>query len=206
MLLTFKENYSALLNFGFKPGMHLLVCGDGPVAMGIARIGQAFGAASVACTGHHDDRLFHIANCVPGCLTINSLREDPYNALKERPLDMIIDAVGDLKSVVALSHLLSHGGVIGLYGVLYKDNASLNLFDIPNDISLHILNWPYGEHRVHKEVCQLVQDGFLTPADYYSHVIPMENVEQAFSMVASREAFKVILKMPGADELEAMGK
>lgn len=200
MLLTFKENYSALQNFGLKPGMDLLICGDGPVAMGIARIARALEAGNIVCVGHHDDRLEHIAACVPNILTVNALNQPTADALEGHRLDMIVDAVGDLSTVKKLAPLLKHGGLIGLYGVLCKERANLNLFDLPNDVRLHVLNWPYGEHRVHEEVIDLIRRGILVPSDYYSHVIPMEDAQRGFDLVAQRKAFKVILKMPGFDE------
>lgn len=199
-LLTFKENYSALLNFGLKPGMDLLICGDGPVAMGIACIALALGATTVICVGHHRSRLSHIQRCVPVTMTINAREENVLSALKGRPLDMIIDAVGDLETAKQLAPLLRHGGTIGLYGVLCKERATLNLFDLPNDIRLHILNWPYGEHRAHEAVLELVQNGTIVPSQYYSHVLPMDDVQTGFDLIASRKAFKVILQMPGTEE------
>lgn len=200
MLLTFKENYSALKNFGFQPGMDVLVCGDGPVAMGIARIAKALGAGSVRCTGHHDNRLEHIYACAKVDGVINSRKEKPEEVLAGQKLDMIVDAVGDLESDRALAPLLKPGGIIGLYGVLSKERANTNLFDWPNNIRLHMLNWPYGEHRSHEAVVELVKRGELVPEQYYSHVLPMEEAGRGFELVAGREAFKVILQMPGTDE------
>lgn len=200
MLLTFKENYSALDNFGFQPGMDVLVCGDGPVAMGICRIAKARGAASVRCVGHHDRRLRHILDCAEADGVFNTRNRRAVDALSGRELDMIVDAVGDLNTDRELAPLLRPGGVLGLYGVLSRERADMNLFEWPNNIRIHILNWPYGEHRAHEAVAELVERGALTPSQYYSHVLPMEEAQRGFELIASREAFKVILQMPGADE------
>ncbi len=197
MLLTFKENYSALKNFGLSAGDRLLICGDGPVAMGIASIARYLGAAEIVVIGHHDERLEHIGRYVDIDMLINSKKTDALEKLSGRNYDMLIDAVGNMDTVRSLSVLLRQRAVIGLYGVLTKQMADINLFDFPNNVSLHMLNWPYGEHRAHEEVCELVEKGVLVPSRYYSHVIPMEEVENGFKMIENREAFKVILKMPG---------
>lgn len=76
----------------------------------------------------------------------------------------------------------------------------MNLFEWPNNIRLHILNWPYGEHRAHEAVTALVARGVLVPSQYYTHILPLEDAQKGFELVASREAFKVILQMPGTDE------
>ncbi len=200
MLLTFKENYSALNNFAFRPGMDVLICGDGPVAMGIACIAKALGAASVSCVGHHNHRLEHIHACANVNGVINSRECRVLETLAGQRLDMIVDAVGDLDTDRALAPLLRPGGVLGLYGVLSGAHGNMNLFEWPNNIRLHILNWPYGEHRAHEAVTALVARGVLVPSQYYTHILPLEDAQKGFELVASREAFKVILQMPGTDE------
>lgn len=202
MLLTFKENYSALQNFGFRAGMDLLICGDGPVSMGIARIARALGARRLAVAGHHDSRLEHIGRCVEVDRLLNTAREPISQGLADFRADMVIDAVGSLALAREAAQLLRPGGVVGLYGVITDPKANINLFDFPNDTALHILNWPYGEHRAHEAVVELVRRGVLVPSQYYSHILPMTDVRRGFEMVASREAFKVILRMPAADGLE----
>ena len=200
MLLTFKENYSALLNFGLKPGMDVLVIGDGPVAMGIACSAKAQGAGKVAVIGHHDDRLDHIKQCINVDIILNSKTIDPISVLADKRFDLVVDAVGNLENACRMASLLKDGGKLGLYGVLSKEKAFMNIFDVPNNISIHTLNWPYHEHWVNKEVCDLVVNGILVPSQYYSHVLPMEEAENGFRLVKERKAFKVILKMPGVSE------
>lgn len=200
MLLTFKENYSALVNFGMTDGMNVLVIGDGPVAMGIACSARAQGADDVVVVGHHDDRLAHIRNSIFVHDTINSRYVDPLDILTGKKFDLVVDAVGNLGNACRLSVLLKDGGKLGLYGVVPKEKAYLNIFDVPNNISIHTLNWPYHEHWYNKEVCDLVVNGTFVPSQYYSHVIPMEEAEKGFELVRNREAFKVILQMPGVTE------
>lgn len=200
MLLTFKENYSALVNFGLKPGMDVLVIGDGPVAMGIACSAKAQGACRVSLIGHHDDRLEHIKNCIHVDDAFNSQNTDPVEALSGHRFDLVVDAVGNLGNACRMASLLKDGGKLGLYGVLSREKANMNIFDVPNNISIHTLNWPYHEHWVNKEVCDLVVRGVLVPSQYYSHVLPMQEAETGFELVRERKAFKVILQMPGVTE------
>jgi threonine dehydrogenase-like Zn-dependent dehydrogenase len=201
MLLTFKENYSALLNFGFKKGKSILVIGDGPVAMGIACSAGALGASYISVIGHHDNRLEHIKKCIRVDKLVNSKNEDPLEVFYGFRFDLIVDAVGNVKNACVLSKLCNDGGTLGLYGVVSKENANINIFDVPNHINIHPLNWPYHEHWVNKEVCDLVMKGVFKPSDYYSHVIPMEDVNKGFVMIRNREAFKVIIQMPGVKEV-----
>lgn len=195
MLLTFKENYSALQNFGMREGMRVLVYGDGPVALGLCRIARCLGAAYVGCAGHHDDRLAKIRDIGHADLVINTHRDSLMDAVGTQRFDLAIDAVGDAGIVLEGARLLSPGGRIGAYGVMPKDRATLNLHALPNNVCLHLLNWPFHEHRAHEAVLALVQSGQLVPKDFYSHVLPMEAYAEGIALIRERKAYKVIFTM-----------
>ncbi len=195
MILTFEENYSALLNFGVKPGMDLLIFGDGTIARGLAFFAQLLGVRSICCVGHHDDKLEKIRACAGTDLVINSHRQDPAEALRGRRFDMVIDAVGNIDVIRQGFRHVKEGGKVCVYGVLKREKANLNLFDMANHASLHLLTWPHDEHRVHKEVVRLIQTGILKPSDFYSHVLPLAEIHRAIELVTRREASKVILDM-----------
>ena len=124
----------------------------------------------------------------------------PVETLSGHRFDLVVDAVGNLGNACRMASLLKDGGKLGLYGVLSREKANMNIFDVPNNISIHTLNWPYHEHWVNKEVCDLVVRGILVPSQYYSHVLPMQEAETGFELVRERKAFKVILQMPGVTE------
>ena len=113
VILVLKECWSAVRNFGCRPGAEALVYGDGPAAQALTRFLKLEGAAFVACVGHRPDRL----------------------------------------------------------------------------------NWPYQEHSTHDELVRAILDDRIDPKDYYSHVMPMDDVARAVEMVRSREAYKVVLKI-----------
>jgi threonine dehydrogenase-like Zn-dependent dehydrogenase len=193
ILLTLKEAYSALGNFGFAAGMDVVVFGDGPVGLALARFLRMGQAGWIGCVGHHDERLERIRAGGRPDLVLNSRRDDATQELADRRFDLVIDAVGSTAVIKQGSHLLKPGGKLGVYGVLKRHHATMNLSDLRNNTSLHMLNFPYGEHGVHDAVLEMVKEGTVDPGDYWSHALPAEEIERAIELVRSREAFKVVL-------------
>ena len=56
-----------------------------------------------------------------------------------------------------------------------------------------MLNFPQGEHDVHDEIVEMAISGELTLGDFYSHVVPADEIQKAVDMVKSREAFKIVV-------------
>lgn len=193
MILTFKENYSALLNFGIKKGDDVLLYGDGPVGCGIATFLKLIGAKNIVCVGLIDERL-DIIKRLTGIPTINTTKESLDDMLGDSKFDYIVDAVGgSLELAKGAAKRLKPCGKICLYGVLKMENANLNMFEIPNNTCFHILNWPYHEHRTHDTIVKYIEEGKINPQNYYSHVMPMNEAAKAIKMIENREAYKIIL-------------
>jgi len=192
MILTFKENYSALRNFGVKEGMDVLIFGDGAVSQGLNHFIRTFNVNSVITVGHHDARLARIEKIAKPDMIINSNREDVRDVIKDRRFDLVLDAAGSLDIVRLGSSLLKPGGKMCMYGVFKKGLSSIDLYELPNNIVLHILAYPYREHRTHDDIIGMMHSGFIKAKDYYSHVLPAEQAAEGISLIEKREAFKVI--------------
>ena len=195
MLITFKENYSALKNFGLKEGMNILIYGDGAVALGLAINAHEMGAATIGVVGHHDERLQRIADHVPVDLLVNSTRENVFEKVGRTRFDVIVDGVGSVDVIMEGARLAKPFGQVGMYGVLKHAKGTINLVDLPNNVLLHTLNWPYREHAAHDEVVDLVHRGVLNPKDFYSHVLPIDQAPEGVELIRSRQAYKVIIDM-----------
>lgn len=193
VLLTLAETYSALDNFGFTPGMDVLVYGDGPVGLGLTTFLKMRGAGWVGCIGHHDDRLQRIAGKGGADEVINSGAVDVNMRLSDRRVDLVIDAVGRTSIVTEGSRRLKPRGKVGVYGVIAGDDAQVSLLKLQNNTAVHILSYPYGELDCIEKVCAMSLDGTLDLKAFYSHVLPMDEIEHAVDLIRSREAFKVIL-------------
>jgi threonine dehydrogenase-like Zn-dependent dehydrogenase len=192
VLLTLKENYSAIGNFGFQPGMDVLIYGDGPVGLGLVKFLKMRGVNWVGCVGHHDKRLDYIREKGGADLLVNSKSANVPEAVGERRFDLVIDAVGATKIILEGNKLLKPGGRLCVYGVLKPKDSHIDLLTLRNHTSLHMLNFPYREQDCHDEIVQLILDKKINPKDFYSHVIPVEDAAKGVEMIVNREALKVV--------------
>ena len=193
MLVTFKETYSAVGNFGVEPGMDVLIYGDGPNGLSLAFFARHLGAGWITAVGHWDKRLERLATVAKVDQTINSRAQEVAAAVGERRFDLAIDAVGSVAILREAGRLLKPCGRLGVFGVLRNTEPDLSIRAIPNGVALQMLQWPVGANEVHDPVVGMVQDGTVKASDFYSHVDSWENIEDAIAKVRSRDAFKVIL-------------
>ncbi len=52
----------------------------------------------------------------------------------------------DIQQTGSKSFLVPGATWYGIYGVLHKGHSTLDLQDLPNNVRLQMLNWPYHEH------------------------------------------------------------
>jgi threonine dehydrogenase-like Zn-dependent dehydrogenase len=195
MILTFKENYSALKNFGVKPGMDILLYGDGSISLGLGIFLKQLNVNSIVTVGHHDQRLERIKKISNPGLLINSKKDKIADALGDKKFDLVIDAAGSLDVAREASWYLKPGGAskVCIYGVLGKGKSSLDLYEIANNTSVQIQSYPYHEHRTHDDIVSFMQKGIINAKDVYDLVLPCEQAQEAFRQIETREAFKAIL-------------
>ncbi len=196
MILSFKETLSAVRNIGIVAGMDVLIYGDGSVGMGLAHFAGAYKPRSIVVVGHHQDRLERVMQIAKPTLALNAKQGD-MRKIEGCKFDVVVDAVGSTDIIRQGTQWLKPGGKLAVVGVLPEDKAQFRLFDLPNNTHIMMLSYPYKEHRTHDEVIALMQSGFIRASDYYSHVMPMEDVAEGVRLLESREAFKVVLTMNG---------
>lgn len=196
MILSFKETYAAVRNFNLKDGMDVLIFGDGSIGMGLSHFVNVYKVNSNIVVGHHDDRLAKVMNIAKPSMTINANKGE-MEKIEGKKFDVVVDAVGSTDIIRQGVKLLKPGGKLVVVGVLPKDKACFSLFDIPNFTSVMMHSYPYKEHRTHDRIIDFMRSGFIKATDYYSHVMPIDNVAEGVRLLEKREAFKVILTMNG---------
>ena len=125
--------------------------------------------------------------------TINYAIENSDEVLRGRKFDLVIDAVGLTSIIYEGSRRLKPGGKVGSLGVLKSNDLLVDTSRLQCNTSLHMLNFPWGEYDILDETIAYIQSGKVNPKDFYSHVLPYEDIDTALELVRSKKALKVIL-------------
>lgn len=194
VLLPLCECLSAVKNFNIGSDTNVLIYGAGPMGLAMMLFMKLRGA-TVTCIDSVPERLDAALNIAKVDRVINFATEDKEKALEGCRFDRVVDAVGMTSIILEGSRYLKPYGVVCCLGVLRENDNTVNLSRLQNNTLVHMLNFPYHEYDGLDEVLGYIDRGVLNPKDFYSHVLPVEEVEKALELVTNKEAIKVILKM-----------
>ncbi len=196
VLLSLAECHSAARNFGAGPGKKVLMYGAGPMGIALAMFVKMEGADSITQIDSVPERLEKAKRIAKVDRTVNFAEQNLDQALGGELFDMVIDAVGLSTILIEGSQHLKPGGKTCSLGVLKHKDRMVDASLLKNHTTLHMLNFPYGEYDIMPETAQLIVDGKINPKDFYSHVLPFTEIEQAMELVRTKQALKVILTFP----------
>jgi len=193
-LITLKETLSASRAAGVGSDTTCAVVGTGPVAQTFAFWARYLGAPFVAVYGRRALWAKTFLDLgVDAYVAGDEVWTDAALSLPEQ-YDRVIEAVGSSDALESALALVAPGGLVGNYGVAPEDDV------MPPAVregyaAGSIVTLPVREQDVHNEVLQLVQAGRLELSDWVSHVMPLENIHDAFRLLAERQATKIVLSI-----------
>jgi len=193
MLLSLSETLSAARNFGCDSTKDVLVYGAGPMGLALMTYMKIIGVRSLTAIDGIDERLEKARSIAKVDRTINFTKENVDHLLAGELFDIVVDAVGYTKVIMEGSHRLKQSGRVGSMGVLKDTDCTINASQLKNNTLLHMLNFPYGEYDMMQENIEYIQKGLIDPKDYYSHVLPMDRLDEILDLVRNRKALKVIM-------------
>ena len=193
VLVSLSECYSAALNFGIAKGSEVLIYGCGPMGLGVIRFAKLLGAKNVTAIDAIDERLEMAKTIGHADDIINFKKQNVDEILNGKLFDFAIDIVGASSILTEASFHCKKNGTVGSMGVLKVNDSVLNVAHLKNTVSLHMLNFPYRQYQVQDDLQKFIIDGAINPKDYYSHVLPWEDIETALELVRTKKALKVIL-------------
>lgn len=193
VMLSLFECYSGVKNFGIGAGASVLVYGCGPMGQGCMQVMKAMGVSRIVAVDSVPSRLEIAKDKIGVDKTINFMEESVASALNGELFDFTFDAAGVVSILEDSSQFLKYGGKVCALGVLPAGKEMLNPHKLKNNTSLHVQMQPYKRFAVADEVVALVEQGVLNPKDFYSHVLPYQDVEKAMELVSNRQCLKVVL-------------
>lgn len=202
MLVTLKETLSWLQRWRVEPGESIVVLGSGPVGLSFAWFARLLGCHPVLVLGRRDEPLQRALDMgVDG--VINTTRDDPRQVVNQwtdgRGADRVIEAIGDEAALPLGLSLLSPQGRLGVYGIAATrapgdmERRAVDIALARNEWALEFLN--PQEWAPHEQMLWLVKQGIVRLGDWYTHVVPLEQTQRGFDLLANREAFKVVVRL-----------
>ena len=197
ILITFKEVYSALLRFGFSKEKTLLVFGLGPVGLSIVRFAKLLEMKNIVVCDLQDKKI-DLGIKMGASAGFNSLKKSPDDWAKQHgdvKFDLIIDAVGVSSLMNVGLPLLAFNGSFCVYGIAPETSYKVDWSKAPYNWNLKFLQWPTMEEEAscHEQIIGWVTSGDLNPKEFYSHVLPLDQIKEGFDMLSKKKVLKVII-------------
>jgi threonine dehydrogenase-like Zn-dependent dehydrogenase len=197
MLCTWREVHGGFGDFHLQPGDRILVYGAGPVGLSFVKFGRYFGLDWIGVVDPLPNKrdkaqtLGASAVFAPDAPEIAHLPQT-----LGRPLDAVIDAVGNPRIINAALPLIKLGGSIGVYGVLADSTISVDKGRGPYNFNLFMHQWPTRarERAAQEPLCDWIRQGKLAPDEFITHRFPVEKVNDALAAVKTGQVIKVVLQ------------
>jgi threonine dehydrogenase-like Zn-dependent dehydrogenase len=197
LMCTWREVLGGFGDFILGAGQDILVFGAGPVGLSFVKFARLLGLGWVGSVdpaeGKRQRALALGADAVfaPDDPTLARLI-----AARGKPLDAVIDAVGNPACINAGLPLLKLGGSLCVYGVLAEAQLVLNKAAGPYNFNVFVHQWPT---RRRERLAQAVLEehlrrGDLKATEFVTHEFPVKRVADALAAVRQGEVIKCLLR------------
>jgi L-iditol 2-dehydrogenase len=180
-------------------GDDVVVIGSGPIGCLHVRLARARGAARVFLVDLNRSRLDLSAGVVEPDAAICSAEVDAVDEVLKltngRGADVVITAAASGKAQEEAVLMTARGGRISLFGGLPKDNPTITLdSNLVHYRELTLVGANGSSPAHNKQALELIASGSVPVADLITHRLPLEQVLEAFGIVARGEAIKVTVQ------------
>ncbi|MHC4402502.1 MAG: zinc-dependent alcohol dehydrogenase [Planctomycetota bacterium] len=196
MLCTWREVYGGFGDFQLGAGDHVLIFGAGPVGLSFVKFGKLLGLSYVGAV----DPLPHKREKALAMGADEVFEQSPeashFANTQGRPLDAVVDAVGNPAIANAGLPLVKMGGSICIYGVIADESIALDKGKGPYNFNLFMHQWPTRsrEKAAQEPLCEWIRQGKITAGELITHDFPVERVTDALEAVGRGEVIKAILR------------
>jgi len=196
LLCTWREVYGGFGDFDLQKGDEILVFGAGPVGLSFVKFGKLLGLKWIGVVDPLENK--RRAALKMGADAAFGPEADLAGVVKSRgrPLDAVIDAVGNPKIANAALPLIKMGGSVCVYGVIADSAITINKAAGPYNFNLYVHQWPtrWREREAQKPLCDWIRAGKLKAGEFVTHAFPMEKIADALAAVKSGEVVKCLLR------------
>lgn len=202
MIITFREVLSEAKTFGFKPNQSVFIMGMGPVGLCFVKFAKLMGLGPIiACDRDRNGDKLDYAKKMGADFVVNA-NDDIIKFAKEicpDGIDHVVDAVGINSFINKAMQMISYDGCIDVYGISEELKYEIDWSLAPFNWKLNFSTWPSKilEGEAHLQICNWISTKVLDPNDFVSHVLTLDQAEEAFEMVKEKPAGmrKIVIKL-----------
>ncbi|TVQ39728.1 MAG: sorbitol dehydrogenase [Spirochaetaceae bacterium] len=197
LLCTWREVYGAFSDFGLKADDDILVYGAGPVGLSFCLFARLLGLGWIGVVDPLAQKRERARRA--GADRAFSPDDPELVRLPEvlgRPVDAVIDAVGQESIINAALPLIRMAGSICVYGVVGAATVKLKKNRGPYNFNLFMHQWPtrIAEAAAQEPLLEWIRAGKLDPELFLTGQYPVQQAADAFAATGSPDAIKTLLR------------
>ena len=193
-MVTLRETLSLLRNMRAQPGQSIVIFGTGPVGNAFSMLARQIGLDPVVVVGRREEALKRALNFGRATHAINNTKENVPETVRRltggRGADWVMEAIGTDAVMPDALACICPGGKVALYGVPSASEVGSPLRTGP-----HISLADPNEGAAAQEIFDLAAKSLIPAREFVTHELPMAEVEVGLQLLASRQAFKVLLRI-----------
>ena len=197
MLCTWREVYGGFGDFHLQPGDDILVFGAGPVGLSFLKFGKLLGLGYIGVVDPLPQKREKALAMGADAVFAPDSPEIPQIPKRHgKPLDAVIDAVGNPAIANAALPLIKLGGSICIYGVIVDETITIEKGKGPYNFNLYVHQWPTRsrEHAAGQPLCDWIRQGKIRADEFLTHDFPVEEIGEAFEQVQAGNVIKALLR------------
>lgn len=193
MIITWRETYSFLKKLLKNSNETLLIIGSGANALAFADHAKNMKNKTIIIGSLNREKSFLKAGAIavlPYKIKFLAKHINKYN-----DIDIIIDTIGEGKTLTQAFTVLKNRGCIGIYGLDSFKDYQIDLHQAPEAFTCFNGEF-YDEGSAHDDIIEYIQKGLLTPWDYISknHIYPLREINEALHVCRSRKVLKSVIQ------------
>lgn len=174
----------------------LVIIGAGPIGCFMAQLSKIRGAQKVIMIDINDNRL-KMAKQFGVDITINSLSEDPIEAVKaltnQRGADKVISATPANATQTQSIHMVRKGGLVVFFGGVPKGSMTELDCNLIHYNNIWIKGHFGASYSQSKRAFQLAISPNFPTEKFVTHILPLDQINEGIRLTRTGEAIKVVL-------------
>ncbi|PTL71930.1 IMP dehydrogenase [Rathayibacter caricis DSM 15933] len=199
-LLTLSDvyltGYHAAVRGGVEAGKTVAVIGDGAVGLSAVLAAQQLGAETIILMGRHTDRT-DLGRTFGATHVVAERGDEGVAKVMEitngEGAHIVLEAVGHMPAYEQAYGIVRPGGTISRVGVPQYEDAAVGFASLFGK-NATLTGGPATVRAYLEAVLPQVLDGTIEPGKVFDRELPLADIAEAYRLMDSREALKVLIR------------